>query len=105
SPRGRFATVWRAESRSTASFRRRWLPRSSGSGSTGGAGGAARLGAVARRRRRNRLTSLEQARRIAGLVQEKLAQDVVILDMRPVCTYTDYFVICTGQNSRQTKAI
>lgn len=25
--------------------------------------------------------------------------------MRPVCTYTDYFVICTGQNSRQTKAI
>jgi ribosome-associated protein len=25
--------------------------------------------------------------------------------MRPVCTYTDYFVICTGLNSRQTKAI
>jgi ribosome-associated protein len=56
-------------------------------------------------RRRNRLTSLEQARRIAGLAQEKLARDVVILDMRPVCTYTDYFVICTGQNPRQTKAI
>jgi ribosome-associated protein len=51
------------------------------------------------------LTSLEQARRIAGLAQEKLARDVVILDMRPVCTYTDYFVICTGQNSRQTKSI
>ena len=29
----------------------------------------------------------------------------MILDMRPVCTYTDYFVICTGQNPRQTKAI
>ncbi|HST25744.1 MAG TPA: ribosome silencing factor [Gaiellaceae bacterium] len=42
---------------------------------------------------------------MAGLAQEKLARDVVILDMRPVCTYTDYFVICTGQNSRQTKAI
>jgi ribosome-associated protein len=51
------------------------------------------------------LTSLEQARRIAGLAQDKLAQDVVILDMRPVCTYTDYFVICTGQNPRQTKSI
>ena len=25
--------------------------------------------------------------------------------MRPVCTYTDYFVVCTGQNPRQTKAI
>jgi ribosome-associated protein len=51
------------------------------------------------------LTSLEQARRIAALAQEKLAKDVVILDMRPVCTYTDYFVVCTGQNARQTKAI
>ena len=25
--------------------------------------------------------------------------------MRPVCTYTDFFVLCTGQNPRQTKAI
>ena len=51
------------------------------------------------------LTPLEQARRIAGLAQEKLAEDVVILDMRPVCSYTDFFVICTGRNPRQTKAI
>ncbi len=51
------------------------------------------------------LTPLEQARRIAQLAEEKLARDVVILDMRPVVTYTDYFVICTGQNPRQTKAI
>jgi ribosome-associated protein len=53
----------------------------------------------------NDLTPLEQARRIAGLAQEKLAKDVLILDMRPVCSYTDYFVLCTGQNPRQTKAI
>jgi ribosome-associated protein len=25
--------------------------------------------------------------------------------MRPVCIYTDFFVICTGGNPRQTKAI
>jgi ribosome-associated protein len=25
--------------------------------------------------------------------------------MRPVCTYTDYFVLATGHNPRQTKAI
>lgn len=25
--------------------------------------------------------------------------------MRPVCSYTDYFILCTGQNARQTKAI
>ena len=51
------------------------------------------------------LTPLEQARRIANLAQEKLAEDVVILDMRPACSYTDFFVICTGRNARQTKAI
>jgi ribosome-associated protein len=51
------------------------------------------------------LRSIEQARRIAALAQEKLARDVVILDMQPVCSYTDYFVICTGQNPRQTKSI
>jgi ribosome-associated protein len=30
---------------------------------------------------------------------------VVILDMRPVASYTDYFVICSGRNPRQMKAI
>src|ERR1700758_1561705 len=57
------------------------------------------------RRTRTNLNSLEQARRIAALAQEKLAEDVVILDMRPVCTFTDYFVIATGRNPRQTAAI
>ena len=52
-----------------------------------------------------RLTSLEQARRIAALAQEKLAEDIVILDMRPECSFTDYFVIATGRNARQTAAI
>ena len=51
------------------------------------------------------LTSLEQARRTAALAAEKLAENVVILDMRPACVYTDYFVIATGRNPRQTKAI
>ena len=51
------------------------------------------------------LTPIDHARRIAALAQEKLAADVVILDMRPVCSYTDFFVVCTGQSPRQTKAI
>jgi len=51
------------------------------------------------------LESNEQARRIAEIAGERLARDVVILDMRPVCAYTDFFVVCTGQNARQTKAI
>ena len=51
------------------------------------------------------MTSIEQARRIAALAQEKLAKDVVILDMQRVCSYTDYFVVCTGANPRQTRGI
>jgi ribosome-associated protein len=53
----------------------------------------------------SRLTPLEQARRIAALCAEKLATDVAILDMRAVCDYTDFFVIASGRNPRQTKAI
>ncbi len=51
------------------------------------------------------MTSIEQARRIAALASDKLARDIVILDMRPVCTYTDYFVVCTGNNPRQARGI
>ena len=51
------------------------------------------------------MSPLEQARAIAALAQEKLGRDVVILDMKPVCAYTDYFVVVTGGNPRQTKAI
>ncbi len=51
------------------------------------------------------MTSIEQARRVAALAQEKLARDVVILDMQAVCSYTDYFVVCTGSNARQAKGI
>ena len=51
------------------------------------------------------MTPHEQARRIAALTQDKLGRDVVILDMQPVCAYTDYFVVVTGGNARQTKAI
>ena len=51
------------------------------------------------------LTSTDQARRIASLCEEKLASDVTILDMRSVCDYTDFFVLATGKNPRQTKAI
>jgi ribosome-associated protein len=51
------------------------------------------------------LSPIEQARRIAAVAQDKLARDVVILDMRPVCAYTDFFVVCGGGNPRQAKAI
>jgi len=59
----------------------------------------------AERTKETALKPLEQARRTAALCQEKLATDVTILDMRGVCDFTDFFVIATGRNARQTKAI
>ncbi len=36
---------------------------------------------------------------------DKKAQDVVILDLRHTPAFTDHFVLCTGLNVRQVKAI
>src|SRR6185503_795353 len=36
---------------------------------------------------------------------DKKASDVVVLDLRKTDGFTDYFVICTGQNARQITAI
>jgi ribosome-associated protein len=36
---------------------------------------------------------------------DKKATDVVILDLRHTPAFTDYFVLCSGQNQRQVKAI
>ncbi|HWX75166.1 MAG TPA: ribosome silencing factor [Solirubrobacteraceae bacterium] len=42
---------------------------------------------------------------IARLAADKKAADVVELDLRGVLDYTDYFLICSGNTNRQTKAI
>ncbi len=42
---------------------------------------------------------------IAGYAADKKAIDIVALDLREVAGYTDFFVICSGNTDRQTKAI
>ena len=37
--------------------------------------------------------------------EDKKAVDLVVLDLREVAGFTDYFVICSGQSSRQVRAI
>ena len=39
------------------------------------------------------------------LVSDKLASDIVLLDIRGVSLIADYFVICTAGSERQTTAI
>ncbi len=45
------------------------------------------------------------ALRLAELADSKLAIDVAVLDMRELVSYTDFLVICTARNERQSAAI
>ncbi len=47
----------------------------------------------------------EKVRIIRSLLEEKKAQDIVILDVREICNFTDFFVICSGESLRQIKTI
>jgi ribosome-associated protein len=45
------------------------------------------------------------AQRVAEIASDKLAQDIRIFDLRGIVSYTDFFVICSGNTERQAKAI
>jgi ribosome-associated protein len=45
------------------------------------------------------------ARYLAELADSKKAEDIVVLDMRKLVSYTDFLTICTARNERQAKAI
>ena len=36
---------------------------------------------------------------------DKKAQDIVVLDLEGLCSFSDRFIICTGTSTRQTQAI
>ncbi len=46
-----------------------------------------------------------QVRAAVDAVQEKLAADVVLLDLEGMGAFTDHFLICTGFSARQVEAI
>lgn len=59
-----------------------------------------------------RRTQVSDKKRIPGEVDkairaalDKKASDVVLLDLRNTPAFTDFFVLCSGQSSRQVKAI
>jgi ribosome-associated protein len=45
------------------------------------------------------------AERIAAIASDRKAIDVRVIDLRGIVSYTDFFVICSGNTERQTKAI
>ena len=45
------------------------------------------------------------AERIAEIASDRKAIDIRVIDLREIVSYTDFFVICSGNTERQTKAV
>lgn len=42
---------------------------------------------------------------ILKAIEEKKGQDILVLQLSEVCSFTDHFILCTGNTTRQTQAI
>ncbi len=51
------------------------------------------------------LEGLELAHKAVEAAGDKQAVNIALLDARGVCSFADYFVICSGESGRQIKAI
>ena len=51
------------------------------------------------------LEGIDIARRAVDIASDKQASNIVLLDVREVCTFCDYFVICSGDSDRQIRTI
>jgi ribosome-associated protein len=38
-------------------------------------------------------------------LEERKATDLVVLDVRKICSFTDYIIVCTGMSDRQVRAM
>jgi len=78
------------------------VPRPDGLPSRDAAGAAAAAAAVVPAAER---PSLDIARRIVELAEDKKAADIILLDLTGLTTLADAFVICSGGSERQLEAI
>jgi ribosome-associated protein len=46
-----------------------------------------------------------QVQKAIAAAHDKKASEVIVLDLRPADAFADFFVICTGRNTPQIKAI
>ena len=51
------------------------------------------------------MESLELAKKAAHFCADKKAENIVVLDMREIVNFCDYFVLCTATSSRHIKAV
>ncbi|HQH12089.1 MAG TPA: ribosome silencing factor [Candidatus Sumerlaeota bacterium] len=46
-----------------------------------------------------------KAQKMARIADAKKAENIIVLDVRNICNYTDYFILATGQTSNHLQAI
>ncbi len=51
------------------------------------------------------MTKQELEHAIVDLLEEKKGEDILLLDLRGVAEFCDYFVICTGTSDRMLEAL
>jgi len=49
--------------------------------------------------------SIDKALEIARLALDKKASDLVLLEMKDLVPYTDYFIVCSGESTQQVRTI
>ncbi|MEI6125349.1 MAG: ribosome silencing factor, partial [Pseudomonadota bacterium] len=51
------------------------------------------------------MNSKEKALLCAGVACDKQALDLVVLEVKDISSFADYFIICSGTSTRQVQAI
>ena len=52
-----------------------------------------------------KLNALELAHQIIDALEDKKAEDILLLDIKDVASFTDYFIICNGTSDRMLDAL
>ena len=51
------------------------------------------------------MDALEFARTLVEVLEDKKAEEILLLNLKDVAPFTDYFVICNGTSNRMIKAL
>ena len=51
------------------------------------------------------LNALELARKIVNTLEDKKGENIVLIDLKDIVSFTDYFIICTGTSDRMIDSL
>ena len=54
---------------------------------------------------RCKLETIEKAHQIVNFLEEKKAENILLLDIQELATFTDYFIICNGTSDRMLQSL